>query len=391
MAEDGSMYRIALKMLIGDRAKFIGMVLALSFSAIIITQQMAIFLGLMRRTYSSIQDTPNAKIWVMNPSVKMVDDINPIREMDLYRVRSIDGVKWAMPFYKGLIRARLINGQFQSCNLYGIDSATFIGGPHTMIEGRIEDLRKPFSIIVDTVGAEDKLAQDQGPGKPKIPLRVGDEIELNDRRATVVGICKVTQTFRSEPVIYTTFDRALYYAPFERKRMSFILAAPDEDTDAKTVCNTIQKITNLRAYPMEEFEQVTVDYYMTMTGIPINFGIAVLLGLLVGAAITGQIFFNFTTDNLIYLALFNAAGASRRLLAKITLLQASWVALIGWGIGSGAACLIGWLTRHTQLAFLLPWQLFLGTGLLMWIICIISSLVSIGRIFNIQLGTMFKQ
>lgn len=385
------MYRIALKMLIQDRAKFIGMILALSFSAIIITQQMAIFLGLMRRTYSLISDTPQAHIWVMNPSVKMIDDINPIRAIDLYRIRSVDGVKWAVPFYKGLIRARLPNGQFQSCNLIGIDSATFIGGPHTMLEGRIEDLRKPFSIVVNKEGAEDKLAQYQGPGKPKRPLRVGDQIELNDQRATVVGICKVTRTFRSEPVVYTTFDRALNYAPFERKQLSFILAEPNEDYSLAKVCKNIEKTTHLRALTSEGFEQKTFDYYMENTGIPINFGIAVLLGLLVGAAITGQIFFNFTSDNLRYLALFNVVGASHQLLAKITLLQASYVAILGWAIGSGAAALIGFLTEKTQLAFFLPWQLFLGCGFLMWVICIVSSLVSISRIFNIQLGTMFKQ
>ncbi len=385
------MYRIAIKMLVEDRAKFIGMILALSFSAIIITQQMAIFLGLMRRTYSAIQDTPNAHIWVMNPSVKMIDDINPIREIDLYRVKSIDGIKWAVPFYKGLIRSRLPNGQFQSCNLYGIDAATFIGSPHTMLEGRIEDLRKPFSIIINKEGAIDKLAQNQGPEKPKRPLRVGDEIELNDKRAVVVGICEITRTFRSEPVVYTTFDRALFYAPFERKRLSFILAEPNSDISAKEACNRIEKITGLKAYTSQEFEQVTFDYYMKNTGIPINFGIAVLLGLLIGAAITGQIFFNFTSDNLKYLALFSVVGAPRSLLARITLLQSTWVALLGWAIGSGLASFLGFATQKTQLSFFLPWQLFIGTGLLMWVICIVSSLISITRIFNIQLGTMFKQ
>lgn len=385
------MYRIAIKMLVEDRAKFFGMILALSFSAIIITQQMAIFLGLMRRTYSAIKDTPNAHIWVMNPSVKMVDDINPIREIDLYRIRSIDGVQWAVPFFKGQIRSRLQNGQFQACNMYGVDAATFIGAPHTMLEGRVEDLRKPFSIIVNEEGVHDKLAQNMGPGKPKRSLRVGDQIELNDRRAIVVGICRITRTFRSEPVIYTTFDRALFYSPFERKRLSFILAEPDKGVTAKEACRRIEKITGLKAYTSDEFEQLTFDYYMENTGIPINFGIAVLLGLLVGAAITGQIFFNFTSDNLKYLAMFNVVGASRQLLARITLLQSSWVAFLGWGIGTGAAAFLGFVTEATQLAFYLPWQLFVGTGLLMWVICIISSLISIRRIFNIQLGTMFKQ
>ncbi len=389
--EDGIMYRIALKILIGDRAKFIGMVIALSFSAIIIIQQLGIFFGLMRRTYSTITDTPQAHVWIMNQSVKMIDDINPIRNSDLLHIKSIDGVKWAVPFYKGLIRAKLKNGQFQSCNLYGIDGATFIGGPHTMIEGRIEDLRKPFSIIVNDVGANDKLAMDQGPDKPKRPLRVGDELELNDRRAVVVGICKVTRPFRSDPIIYTTFDQALFYAPFERKQLSFILAEPQDNLSAHDLCKRIEQYSELKAFTAKEFEQVTFDYYMEHTGIPINFGIAVMLGLLIGAVITGQIFFNFTTDNLRYFGLCSVVGASRLTLAKMLILQAVYVAFIGWGIGSGLAAFIGFATQATELAFFMPWQLCIGTGALMLIICIASSLISISRIYNIQLSSMFKR
>lgn len=391
MAAGGNMYQIALKMLMEDKSKFIGMILSLSFSAIIITQQSAIFLGLMRRTYSIITDTPQAAIWIMNPSVKTIDDINPIRDIDLLRIKSIEGVKWAVPYYRGTIRARLKNGQFQSCNIIGIDSATCIGAPHTMLKGRVEDLRKPFSIIVDTVGAHTKLAHYQGEGMPKKPLRVGDEIEINDRRAVVVGICQNARTFRSDPIIYTTYDRALKYAPLERKRLSFVLCAPDATISAQQLCERIQKITPLKAYSKKQFEKKTMGYYLRNTGIPINFGLAVLIGLLVGASITGQIFFNFTTDNLRYLALFSVVGAPRSLLAKMTLLQALWVGFLGWGIGSGCVSLIGFATRNTELAFFLPWQLFVSTGLLMITICILASIISIKRIFNIELWTMFKQ
>jgi putative ABC transport system permease protein len=385
------MYQIALKMLVEDRAKFIGMVLSLALSTVIITQQMAIFLGLMRRTYQVIQDTPQAEIWIMNQSVKMVDDSNPIRQSELLRIKSIDGVKWAVPFFKGQIRAKLPNGQFQNAVMLGIDSATFIGGPYKMIEGKVQDLRKPFSIIVDETEANDKLAQDQGPGKPKKPLRVGDTLELNDRRALVVGICRVSRGFRTEPLIYTTFDRALEYVPFERKQLSFILAHSDHTTTPEKLARKIEAITGLKAFTKKEFEDITIGYYLKNTGIPINFGIAVLLGLIVGAAIAGQIFFNFTTENLKYFALLNVIGATSDQLAKMVLVQAAWVAFLGWGIGSGSASLLGLATQTTQLAFYLPWQLFIGTGILMFLISMISSLISINRIFNIQLWTLFKQ
>lgn len=385
------MYRIALKMLIEDRAKFIGMVLSLSFSALIITQQAGIFIGIMMRTYGQITDTPQAEIWVMDPNVRYIDDIQSLRDTDLYRVRCIDGVAWAVPYFRGMIRGRLSNGQFQTCIVTGVDDSTLIGAPHTMLEGSPTDLRFPDAIIVNKVGAEGKLAREQGQGLPSIPLRVGDELELNDRRAVVVGICDVTRTFQSQPLIYMTYNRALTYSPLQRKMLSFILVTSDGSIAPIDLCTRIRQQTGFAAYTKDQFEQLTVDYYLKYTGIPINFGLAVLLGLLIGAAIAGQIFYNFVSDNLKYLALFSVMGASRALLAKMTILQAAWVAVLGWGIGSGAAALIGFATQKTELSFNLPWQLFLGTAVVMFVICMMAALISITKIYSIELGTLFKQ
>lgn len=381
------MYSIAFKMLTRDTAKYIGLLLSLSLSAMIITQQAGIFIGLMRRTYSSISDTTQADIWVMDPSVRMIDDSSPMRFNELYRIRSVPGVAWAVPLFRGKIRARLIDGTYQMCTIIGIDDATLIGGPSEMVEGIITDLRIPSAIIVDMVGASNKLGIIKD--KKKIPLKIGDTLELNDKRAYVVGLCRVIRPFQTQPVIYTTYKNAVSYAPFERKLLSYILVKTD-GTSPEKVCSTIMRRTELKAYTRKEFEQLTVNYYLVNTGIPINFGLAVLLGLLVGAAIAGQIFYNFTTDTLKYLALFRVMGASRWLLAKMTLIQALWLALLGWLLGSGAAALLAIITSNTELSFHYPWQLFIGTGLLMISICIVVALMSIRRIYKVQLASVFK-
>lgn len=373
------MYKLALKMLIKDQSKFIGMVLSLSLSSVIIIQQDAIFNGIMKRTYSMITDTPQPDIWVMDAHTRYLDDLTPLRDTDLFRVRCIEGVKWAVPFFKGSIRARLPNGNLELCVLVGIDDATLIGGPHTMLEGSLTSLRAPDAIIVNDAGAREKLK-----------VQLGDSFELNDRQATVAGICRVARPFHSQPMIYTTYTRALKYSPAERKQLSFILVKADESISPKALCEKIQRITPFAALTQKEFQFLTRDYYMHNTGMPINFGIAMLLGLLVGAAIAGQIFYSFISDNLKYYALFATMGASRWLLAKMALIQALWVAFIGWGIGSGSSAILGFLSRKTEISYLLTWQLFLGTGIAILIICIIALLISIGKIFKIQLWTMFK-
>jgi hypothetical protein len=47
---------IALKMLVGDRAKYTGIIIGLTFASLLITQQSGIFAGIMTRTFSFLTD-----------------------------------------------------------------------------------------------------------------------------------------------------------------------------------------------------------------------------------------------------------------------------------------------------------------------------------------------
>lgn len=380
---------IALKMLIGDRAKYIGILVGLTFASLLITQQAAIFVGLMSRTFGFLSDTSLPDIWVMDEKVQFIDDIKPLQDTDLYRVSSIEGVDWAVPLYKGLIRARLANGTFQTCNVIGLDDATLIGGPPKMLEGSLEDLRIADSVIVNTIGAHNKLAKVSPDGR-RIPMKVGDNLELNDHRAVIVGICDVTRTFQSQPVLYTTYTRATTLAPQERKLLSFILVKVKKGQDLNMVCRRIKTATGLAARTTAQFKMLTIEYFMKYTGIPINFGMSVVLGFIVGTAIAGQTFYNFTLDNLRFFGTFKAMGATNHRLLIMIVLQAVVVGTIGYGLGVGAASLFGFLTQKTELAFRMPWQLMLLSAAAVIMICGGSALVSILKVIKLEPAIVFK-
>ena len=46
-------------------------------------------------------DTTLPDIWLMDPKVQFIDDIKPLQDTELYRVRRIEGVEWAVPLYVG--------------------------------------------------------------------------------------------------------------------------------------------------------------------------------------------------------------------------------------------------------------------------------------------------
>ena len=385
------MYHIALKMLMGDRGKYLGIVMGLTFASLIMTQQPAIFLGLMTRTFSFISDVGLPDIWVMDSKVQFVDDIKPLQDTELYRVRGISGVEWAMPMYKGMLKARLADGTFQTCIVVGLDDATLIGGPPVMLQGKLEDLRRSDAVIVDIDGAKDKLAKPSTiPGGKAKPLQIGDDLELNDRRAIVVGMSKVSRTFQAQPVVYTTYSRAKNYAPRERKLLSFVLVKAKKGQDLAQLTKRIRETTGLAAYTNSEFKDLTYRYFMKNTGIPINFGISVTLGFIVGAAIAGQTFYNFTLENLRQFGVLKAMGTSNWVLLKMILLQAILVGSIGYGLGVGLTAIFGYFMRNTILAFRFPWQLLIFSGVGISLICVFAAIISILKVIRLEPAVVFK-
>lgn len=383
------MIRIALRMLMGDRGKYAGMVLGLTFASFLITQQAAIFVGLMTFTHGFITDAGLADVWVMDPKVQFPDDIKPLQDTQLHRVRGVEGVEWGVPLYRGFIRTRLDSGGFQTCIVVGLDDATLIGGPAVMLEGSLADLRRSEGVIVDVAAARDKLARIL-PDGTKVPLRVGDTLELNDHRGVVVGICRASRTLMAYPLLYTTYTRGTTFAPQERKLLSFVLVKARPGVPIPELCRRIKAATGLAAHTRPEFEDMTIAYFMKNTGIPINFGIAVLLGFLVGTAIAGQTFYSFTLENLRYFGALKAMGATNFTLLRMVVVQALLVGGIGYGLGVGLAALFGRAIRNTELAFRFPWPLLGISFAAVLVICVVAAVLSLRKVLRLEPAVVFK-
>ena len=58
---------IAIRMLTGDRVKFIGLLFGIGFSTLLITQQLTIFVNLLFRGGTAVEAVSTANVWVMDP------------------------------------------------------------------------------------------------------------------------------------------------------------------------------------------------------------------------------------------------------------------------------------------------------------------------------------
>jgi len=374
---------IAWKMLIGNRGKYLGIIFGIVFAALLIAQQSSIFCGLMSLTVSQILDVPGASIWVMDKNVQFVDDIKPLADTALFRVKGVPGVDWAVRFYKGIARARLEEGAYEQMILLGLDDATLVGAPQGIFMGSIADLRTPDAVIIDEAGYKRIW-----PGEP---YRLGRVFEMNDRRAVIVGITKARKTFQSFPILFTRYSQAIRFAPPERKVLSFVLANPQAGLTAEAVGERIEAQTGLQALSRNAFLWKTIRYYMEKTGIPVNFGITVLLGFFVGTAIAGQTFYLFTVENIRQFGALKAMGTSNRTILVMVLSQALHVGLIGYGVGVGLAATFGWWSgRTTRLSFFMPWQVLALTAAAVFLIVLVASVLSIRKVLVLDPAVVFR-
>lgn len=389
------MFWVALRMLTGDKAKYLGIVFGVSFAALLMGQQMAIFCGLMRNTTSQIRDVEGADIWVMDPSVQFVDDVKPMSDNKLLRVRGVEGVAWAVKLYKGLGKAKLSDGNYQQVILLGLDydnkdgEGRVVGQPRAerIVAGHWEDLDQPDAVFLDEFGWKYLFGLDT-------PFELGRSLEINDKRANIVGLVKCNPTFQTFPILYTKYTQALQYAPPEPKMLTFVLAQPQAGVAAEEVCRRIEEKTELRAKTSDQFFWMTIGYYLKRTGIPINFGITVLLGFVVGCAIAGQTFYLFTLENLKQFGSLKAMGVSNLRIVGMVMLQAAVVGVIGYGLGIGGAAGFGVVfekfVKGTPPAFYFGWQIPAITACAVSLIITASALMSLKKLLFLEAGVVFR-
>ena len=383
------MLRFSLLMLAGDRAKFLALVMGLMFASLLMTQQLSIFCGLMWRTFAFLDDTPQPELWIMDPAARFPDAGISLPETAITTVRGVEGIAWALPMFKRVLPLRLPDGEPETASVVGIDAATFLGGPSVMLEGNLEDLRRPDSVIIDEYGANVLLATKLPDGTLR-PLRVGDVLEINDRRAEIVGICRLSRNFEDFPVLYTTYERALLYSPPERRLLSFVIAGLESGASASVVAERIREQTEYKALTGDEFKTSTFWYIAEETGIPINFGITVSLGFIVGLSIAAQTFYTFTRDNIRQFAALKAMGAKPLSLVLMVLVQALSVGVIGLGLGVGIATFFGWLTGNGDPPFLLLPPVLWVTSLGILATILLSALLSIIPVLRLDPATVFR-
>ncbi len=375
---------IAIRMLTGDRQKFFGLLFGVAFSALLISQQLTIFINLIERGATAVYNVPTADVWVMDPVTRTIDVSYAMPSTALDKVRSVKGVDWAVPMLRSIANVRTPDGDLEGVAIVGIDDATLIGLPRKIIKGTRDALYEPDAVFIDSVGSLKLFGENVDP--------IGMRLELNDRRAIIRGVVDINPSFTSQVTLYTRYSNALSFVPGTRNRLTFVLAQSEKGLTAAQTAQRITKQTGLRARTRDQFARDGVNFIIENTGIPINFGITVALGVIVGIAIVGLTFSLFIRDNIKQFGALKAIGVTNNKIRLMVAAQALLVGLIGYGFGILGAVLFvyGNASLPDFKGFYVPWQIPVVTAFVVLFMIMITGWLALRSVLKTEPAEVFR-
>lgn len=380
-----SMAWIAVSMLLGDRVKYIGLVLGVAFSTLLMVQQSSIFVGVLRLSAYLVHANPQIDIWVSRPGSGGTEIVEHMPESWLNRVRGVEGVAWALPMYRSSTTARGADGLLKIIGIVGIDEATLIGGPGVMLSGSLEDLRGPDTAIAD-ISTFKRLFGD-------LPITERPTIEIGRRRITIVGVCRAVRTITGGEVIFARQSVAVRIAQEPNFTVTFGMVKVADGHDHRAVAERIADATGLLADTRDQFRRRIVQWTIENTGLVQVLGSVILLAVGIGVLVVGQTFYLFAYENQRYFAALKAMGASNLAVTGMLCLQAGIVSLLGFGLGLGASAAILELNNNDlspMRGLTIEPPVMIAAGVLMPTIVMLTAVLGSRRVLTAEPGIVFR-
>jgi putative ABC transport system permease protein len=373
------MLRIALKNLLHDRMRLVAAILGVGFSVVLVTFQVGLF-HLFVRNASAIIDHSAAAIWITSPRVANFEYGSTLEERVYHQARAVRGVGKAERVVFFFARMRMPSGAYEGVQVVGIDFAAGPSVPWEFSRGSIEDLRAPEAISLDDTDLV-KL------GSP----RLGEIVEINDRRARVAAITHQHRSFTISPFVFTSLENAYRLSSLAIPgEFTYLLLSPEPGVKPEALIPELKRIPGVDVLRTDELASRSRTYWIFRTGAGFALGLSTLLGLVVGTVIVGQTIYSSTLDRIREFGTLKAIGAANGHLYRLIISQALLYAAGGYALGMSAATLVARLAAGVGSPILLSPSLAAGMLGATAAMCVAASILSIVRVTRLEPGTVFK-
>ncbi len=374
------MFAIAIRNLIYDKTRFAIALVGVTFSVILISAQVGIFLGFMHNA-ATIIDHVDADIWVTSMNSRNFDFSQPFPERKLNEVLRVKGVAYAEKLILGWGIIKNPDGGSEQVEVIGYHPDKGVGGPWAMRQGDTIDVKGGMYAILDE-SARNRLGK----------FEVGDYREILGHRLKIVGISRGARSLTTAPFVftsYTTAQRVLFYLGAENTVFLLVRVVPG--ADPKEVAAELRgTVDHVDVYTRSEYSWKTKEYWTYETGVGLGFLLTMVMALIVGIVIVGQTIYSSTVDHLKEFGTLKAIGATNRHIYEIIFQQALINALLGYLVGAILTFLTRGLYEEFGMTLTLTPQTMVGILVATVLMCLLAGFVSVWKAMRVEPAAAFR-
>jgi putative ABC transport system permease protein len=372
-------FSYALTTLWHDRQRFLPGVLAVAFSALLIAVQWGMLLGMF--TFASLTvDRAPAQIWLGGPDIQTADLSGLISERILARLVRQPEVAQTESYLQQRSHWVRPDGSWELCLVIGsrLDEKA-LGAVSELTPELRRRLAEQGSVVVDELDLERLGIQG-----------VGSVAEIHGHRVKVVGLIRGFKSPAGAHV-FCSVETAQEVLRLPPDQISFVLGRCRNPWEASAVVQRLRHLyPRLSVFTAEELSLRSRLYWLTKTRGGLALGYAALLGLLVGAVVTGQTLYGAVAAQLREYAVLWALGIPVRRMAALVMAQAVWVGLTGVGLSLPAIFLVAEGAILLNVLVLLPLWLLAATVAVTLAMAVVAGLASLRSLRRIEPAILLR-
>ncbi len=222
-------------------------------------------------------------------------------------------------------------------------------------------------------------------------LSIGEYREILGRRFKIIGTTTAPASFTTAPIVFMDYENAQELHQMLTNKASYILVKLAPGADAQKVAAEIRRIAPYNdVHTKAEWASRSRSYWVVATGLGMNMGVTVFLGILVGIVVVAQTLYTSAVEHVKEFGTVKAIGGSNwdiyRILGEQALIAAVVGFLLGGVISYAMRPVMATLHLNVLVSPTFATAVFLGTVAM----CLGSAMLSFRRVASIDPALVFR-
>ncbi|WP_312780974.1 ABC transporter permease [Brevundimonas sp.] len=388
---------LALSTLLFEWRRYMAAVMALALSGLLVLAMTGVFIGIGKGFTAQIERS-NADIMILQPGAKSL--INgpsgvPRRFIPLaynhpavVEVQPLDGAGGTFQSVKEVdpTRSQADNAKQGAPRQKFVQSSIIDTTPGSVTiptdysQELVDALRQPYTVAIDETALT------------TLGVKLGDKALYNGQTVTVVGVTRGYPNMMQPGVVMSRDTLRMLGQADTGPRVGPLMIKIKDPAQAPAVVAELNKMGNgqWKAWTRQELADANAGAMFEEGILVIIIGGCVVLGIIIGVAITWQTLRGAIMANIKEFASLRALGVGMGSLRRIVMELSFWVGVVGVAAAIGLTWLLSLfaMSKAVIIALPLPLLIVVGGGLIL--IAMVSGLLSMGILKKSQPADLLR-